>query len=249
MTEKTPAPEISAKQEEIDKISTKLRAELSKFDSLEKQKDYIINIAKDEDNRQIFFDEESLEKLIDAVKAYQGQDLPEFVAKMVCDTWEKEGKFSDPLKYSIESFKKDRIKKGYVVINEVFYYRIEKEQKAAHIHLNNPYDYINKRTAGSDLAVIRSFIKGLNQFAQKIKNDPDVDEITATSELLSNPAMINFLQSLGFQYIDQIPDHIQKHFDPKKDVRHMVADKDTFVGLAGDAKSLREKMFLALKDQ
>ncbi|MBU2566495.1 hypothetical protein KKG46_02955 [Patescibacteria group bacterium] len=224
MTEKIPQPEVDIKQQEIEKIGTKLTQKLAGVRGLQNQKNHLVKLTNDENNSQLFLDENSFTSLITSIEEYQGNDLANFAAEQVCKIWEQEGKFSDPLKYSIELFKRDRIKKGYIVINEVFYYGVA--DGIAHIHLNNPYTYIDKQTAGSDIVVFRSFLKGLSKFALEIQDNPDVKEITATSELLANPAMKKFLESLGFEYKGHVSDTEQKHFDTNKDARHMSAKKN-----------------------
>jgi len=227
-------------------LAAKLAKALPSYGDLEKQKAFLADKIS---NEPIFRDIESNQDLAQAIKDYEGDNLASFVAERAGKIWEREGKYTDPYKYSLDLFKADREREGYTMVNEFFYYGVDKNR--AHIHLRNPYAAAGMDSPGANVMSLRGFLKGLVQFAQDIRERRDAKRITATSPLLTNPQMTALMQSVGFKDMGPVSDEIRNnHFKgDTRDIHLMVADKGEFCEKVKDFKELQARLLAALKEK
>lgn len=198
-------------------------------------------------SRSIFIDPSAANGIAEGLDKYRGDDPVGFVTERASEVWKREGKYDDPLKYKAHIFRADREKDGYVFINDVFYYATE--HNLVHIHLNNPYAYAEADTPGAKIIVLRSFIKGLSELANRLRDTQDVNTIRATSPLLTNPMMAKLLESAGFRNLGTISDEMrQKYFSNEpRTVSWMEADRNEFCEKAKNAKDLQTKLLATMK--
>ncbi len=231
-------------QEDVRLVREVLDKDLAAYPSPTEKKKRLCHLL---DSRSTFVDPSASHMLQERLDAYEGNDPIGFIMPLAVEIWKREGKYENPLKYKAKLFRADREKDGYIFLNDVFYYG--KENGYAHIHLNNPYSYADADTPGAKLLVLRSFIKGLSELAKILGDDDQVKNISATSNLLTNPAMAEMLESVGFKNLGPISQETRQQYfrGDNRPINRMEADKVEFCKKAKDAKALQEKLMVAIK--
>ncbi|MFA6099365.1 MAG: hypothetical protein WC750_00625 [Patescibacteria group bacterium] len=229
-SELPPSAESALKQQELQMFKAAVAQMLSSAEpGKDKTKILIEAIKKHDADYGLTNDQQALESLVKDIAAYdRSESLEEFAAKKIQSLRESEGRYSDPQAFFSRLAITHMQRLGWQTFenNPVFGY--EMIGNDAVIHLFNPFKGTELDGPGSQVFVLRKFANGLNEFVKVVESDPSIQNVTASSPLLTDPKFQEFMKKYGFEIKGSLDEERkQKYFSQEqREIVEAIATRD-----------------------